>query len=172
MKINTINKENNKAYSYYAYEVETPIMNLIVAHGLAEDAIRYEYFAKKLNEENINVYVINHIAHGEDYTNTELGHWEEGDFDRCLSNINALTTIAKNAHPNIPNILMGHSMGSFMVQKYELLYPNRFNGHILMGCAKADNLFKLGYFASKFFGLYVKTKRRLKIMMNERRAKG
>ena len=164
MKINTINQENNKAYSYYAFEVEQPIMNLIVAHGLAEDAIRYEYFAKELNKENINVYVINHIAHGSDYTNLELGHWEEGDFDRCLSNINALTIIAKNDNPNIPCILMGHSMGSFMVQKYELLYPNRFNGHILMGAAKADSLFKLGYYASLFFGFFSKPKKRLKIM--------
>ena len=47
MKINTINKLDNRAYSYYSYEVENPVMNLIVAHGLAEDAIRYEYFAKK-----------------------------------------------------------------------------------------------------------------------------
>ena len=59
---------------------------------------------------------------------------------------------------------MGHSMGSFMVQKYELLYPNRFNGHILMGAAKADSLFKLGYYASLFFGFFSKPKKRLKIM--------
>ena len=164
MKINTINKDNNKAYSYYAYEVESPIMNVIVAHGLAEDAIRYEYFAQKLNEDNINVYLINHIAHGADYTNTELGHWEEGDFDKCLSNINDLAILVKHSNPNIPCVLMGHSMGSFMVQKYELLYPNRFNGHILMGAAKADSLFKLGYIASKFFAFFSKPKKRLKIM--------
>lgn len=164
MKINTINKLDNRAYSYYSYEVENPVMNLIVAHGLAEDAIRYEYFAKKLNEEKINVYVINHIAHGEDYTNTELGHWVEGDFDNCLSNINDLTDLVKSTHPHLPCVLMGHSMGSFMVQKFELLYPKRFNGHILMGCAKADALFKLGNFAAKFFALFAKPKKRLKIM--------
>lgn len=164
MKINTLNKKNNKAFSYYAYEVENSKMNLILAHGLAEDAIRYEYFAKRLNEEGINVYLINHIAHGADYSNLELGHWVKGDFDNCLSNINALTTIAKVDHPAIPCVLMGHSMGSFMVQKYELLYPNRFNGHILMGCAKADSLFKLGNFASHFFALFTKPNKRLKIM--------
>jgi len=164
MKISTLNKHNNRAYSYYSYEVENPIMIVIVAHGLAEDAIRYEYFAKKLNEENINVYAINHIAHGVDYTNTELGHWNKGDFDNCLSNINDLTTLVKYKHQNIPCVLMGHSMGSFMVQKFELLYPRRFNGHILMGCAKADALFKLGNIASKFFGFFSKPKKRLSIM--------
>lgn len=164
MKINTLNNYNNRAYSYYSYEVENPIMNLIIAHGLAEDAIRYEYFARKLNEENINVYAINHIAHGVDYTNTELGHWEKGDFDNCLSNLNDLTTLIKLAHPNIPCVLMGHSMGSFMVQKFELLYPRRYNGHILMGCAKADALFKLGNIASHFFSLFNAPKKRLKIM--------
>ena len=111
MKISTLNKHNNRAYSYYSYEVENPIMIVIVAHGLAEDAIRYEYFAKKLNEENINVYAINHIAHGVDYTNTELGHWNKGDFDNCLSNINDLTTLVKYKHKNIPCVLIGHSMG-------------------------------------------------------------
>ncbi len=164
MKINTINTEINKAYSYYAYEVVNPKMNLIIAHGLAEDAIRYEYFAKRLNSVGISVYAINHIAHGADYTNLELGHWESGDFDNCLSNINSLTTSVKKHNPNIPCILMGHSMGSFMVQKFELLYPKRFNAHILMGCAKADNLFKMGYYASKFFNLFSKPKKRLKIM--------
>ena len=55
MKINTINKDNNKAYSYYAHEVNNPLAIVILAHGLAEDATRYNYFAKKLNEENISV---------------------------------------------------------------------------------------------------------------------
>ena len=95
MKINTINQENNKAFSYYTYEVNNPTSIVIVAHGLAEDAIRYEYFAKKLNEQNVSVYCINHLAHGVDYTNLELGHWVKGDFDRCLSNINALRDIIK-----------------------------------------------------------------------------
>lgn len=164
MKINTLNKEINRAYSYYSYVVENPIMNLIVAHGLAEDAIRYEYFATELNKHGINVFCINHIAHGEDYTNLELGHWEEGDFDACLANIKDLAINIRKEYPSIPNVLMGHSMGSFMVQKFELLYPKMFNGHILMGCAKADSLFKLGYIASKVFGFFVKPKKRLKIM--------
>lgn len=164
MKIKTLNENLNKEYTYYSYTVENPIMNVIVAHGLAEDAIRYEYFAKKLNKENINVYCINHIAHGEDYSNLELGHWEEGDFDNCLANIDNLNDKIKENYPSLPCVLMGHSMGSFMVQKYELLYPNKFNGHILMGCAKADALFKLGYAASKFFAFFSNPKKRLKIM--------
>ena len=164
MKINTINKENNKAFSYYTYEVDNPTYIVVVAHGLAEDAIRYEYFAKKLNEQNISVYCINHLAHGVDYTNLELGHWVKSDFDRCLSNINALRDIIKNDHKNVPMILMGHSMGSFMVQKFELLYPSKFEGHILMGCAKADALFKLGNVAINILSLFNKDTKRLKIM--------
>ena len=50
MKINTINQEINKAFSYYTYEVDNPTYIVVVAHGLAEDAIRYEYFAKKLKK--------------------------------------------------------------------------------------------------------------------------
>ena len=164
MKINTINKDNNKAYSYYAHEVDNPQSIVVLAHGLAEDATRYDYFAKKLNEENINVYCINHIAHGVDYTNLELGHWVNGDFDNCLSNINDLASYVKSNYPNIPIILMGHSMGSFMVQKFELLYPNKFNGHILMGCAKADALFKIGNVAANILYFFSKPNKRLKIM--------
>ena len=72
---------NQKEFSFYALEVENPTKLFFIAHGVAEDALRYVYFAEKLNKQGYNVYIINHIAHGQDVALEDLGHWEKGDFD-------------------------------------------------------------------------------------------
>ena len=156
----------DRDFSFYAFEIEGPDYIMCVAHGVAEDALRYTYFAQKLNEAGYSVYVINHIAHGQDYKVEELGHWEKGDFDGCIENIHVMSEYAKSLHPNAKPILFGHSMGSFIVQKYELLYPHEFKAHILCGCAYADALYKLGKMMSATVRLFKKGTARSPFMNN------
>lgn len=153
-----------KNFSFYCYAVENPKAYLCLAHGVAEDALRYEYFAHSLNEMGISVYVINHIAHGRDYQVADLGHWKKGDFDGCIENFHLMQEMAKKENLGKKAILFGHSMGSFIVQKYELYHPHQFDMTILCGCAKADSLYKFGKFVTSFLALFNKPTKRLPIV--------
>lgn len=151
---------NDKPFYYYSYEVSDANKMMIIAHGVAEDARRYDYFARKLNESGFNVYVISHIAHGEDCNIDDLGIWHKGDFDGCIININHLYEHVKEKNKDNLKVLFGHSMGSFIVQKYELMFRHNFDKLILCGCAKPDFKYKLGKFVISFIKLFSKENNR------------
>ncbi len=158
------NGYKNVEFPVYKYEVENPKAIVIIAHGVAENATRYEYVAKYLNDNNVSVYALDHIGHGPDLDEQKLGHWVKGDFDGCLYNIYLINKELRTKHPKTSMFLLGHSMGSFMAQKYQLLYPNTFQGMILSGPAKADLLFKMGSFVASFIYMFSKKTKRIKTM--------
>lgn len=92
-----------------------------VAHGMAEHAGRYARFAEALTRAGFVVYANDHHGHGKTASPSELGHLgDAGAWQRCLDDLRALVRAEKAAHAGLPFVLMGHSMGSFMVQ--ELLF--------------------------------------------------
>ena len=151
----------NKLFPVYCYEVEQPQSVVIIIHGVAECATRYHDLAMFLNQANINVYLADHIAHGADVEHLALGHWEKGDFNGCIANVHTIYLQTRKKFPTLPFFLLGHSMGSFMAQKYEYLYPKNFQGIVLTGCAKADSLFKFGNFVASFISLFCKKNKRI-----------
>lgn len=161
-----LNGYKNQSFPVYQFEVENPKAILILVHGVAECAQRYEYVANYLNKHHINVYVADHIAHGPDTKQELLGHWEKGDFDGCLKNVHTIYETMKKKFFNLPFYLLGHSMGSFMVQKYEYLYPKNFEGTILTGCAKADFVFRFGRVFSSLVALFNKKDKRIPLIDN------
>lgn len=92
-----------------------------VAHGMAEHAGRYARFAEALTRAGFVVYANDHRGHGKTASPSELGHLGgAGAWHQCLDDLRALVRAEKAAHAGLPFVLMGHSMGSLMVQ--ELLF--------------------------------------------------
>ena len=138
-KLSFVSKSNKKVY-YLKWKVENPKAVVVIAHGMVEHPARYDHFAKFLNENNISVYGIYHIGHGE---NAEvLNHMGEGEFDLCISNMKELVDLAKK-ECGCKVFLLGHSMGSFMSQIYVTRYHN-LDGLILSGSTNANFLAKAG----------------------------
>ena len=116
-----------------------------IAHGMAEHSARYERFAQYLTENNFGVYANDHRGHGQTAGTIEnLGYFADNKgWDLVVNDMNQLTTIIKNDHPNVPVFLLGHSMGSFLSRDYIFTYPDNINGVILSATACDPGL--LGY---------------------------
>lgn len=152
-KLSFVNKDNKKVY-YLKWEVESPKAVVVIAHGMVEHPARYDHFAKYLNDNNIAVYGIYHIGHGE---NAEvLNHMGENEFDLCISNMKELVDKAKN-ECKCKVFLLGHSMGSFMSQLYVTRYHN-LDGLILSGSTKANFLAKAGSVVASIMCAFSKDK--------------
>jgi alpha-beta hydrolase superfamily lysophospholipase len=92
-----------------------------IVHGMAEHAARYARLASALTEAGFVVYAHDHRGHGRTANETDRGHLADEDgWLRALDDIRALIAREKAARAGLPFVLMGHSMGSFMVQ--ELLF--------------------------------------------------
>ena len=106
-----------------------------IAHGMAEHAGRYERLAKKLTTEGFAVYANDHRGHGKSsesidrqgiLADSEGFHW-------MVEDVHKLTGIIKENYGSLPIFLLGHSMGSFVSQRYIMLYGRELKGVALSG---------------------------------------
>ena len=106
-----------------------------IAHGIAEHSRRYDEFASFLAENGIAVYTNDHMGHGESISdNWTLAYFgEDNGWENAVEDMKNLHKIIVSEHPNVPAIIFGHSMGSFLARTYIIKYPNDFNGVILSG---------------------------------------
>lgn len=106
-----------------------------INHGIAEHIERYDSFMNFLAENGFLVVGEDHLGHGQSVNSQEdLGFFNEEDGWNCVvSDINKLRSIIREGHENIPYIMFGHSMGSFLTRTYIIKYPENYDLCILSG---------------------------------------
>lgn len=107
----------------YKWEAKETKQIMQIVHGSAEHASRYDHFAKWLNEHGITVWAIDLRGHGENEKNkNNLGYFGKKGYEKVLKDVHEIGNLMKEKHPNIKYTLFGHSMGSFIVRAYSLIY--------------------------------------------------
>lgn len=117
-----------------------PMAVMQLTHGMGEHALRYDDFARAMTGRGLVVYAQDQRGHGETADPDALGDLGEGGWPALVADIGLLTARIRAAHPGIPLILLGHSMGSFAVQQYLLDRSTDVDGAILTGTAVIDLL--------------------------------
>ncbi len=113
-----------------------------ISHGMAEHSARYKRFAEKLTANNFAVYANDHRGHGQTAGTIEnLGYFADNNgWNLVVNDLNQLTNVIKNNHPNIPVFLFGHSMGSFLCRDYMFTFSDNVAGVILTATASDPGL--------------------------------
>lgn len=95
-----------------------------IVHGIAEHVERYDAFAQFLNTLGFIVVAEDHMGHGKTIgTEGTQGYFCGGWFNAVEDSYQLLKdTMAE--HPDLPYILFGHSMGSFMARTILAKYPD------------------------------------------------
>jgi alpha-beta hydrolase superfamily lysophospholipase len=105
-----------------------------IEHGAAEHALRYERFARVLNQNGYIVYADDHRGHWKTAgTLDKAGICGPDGWNWMVKDAKQLTDIIKEKHPGLPVFLFGHSMGSFMAQQYIQNWGEGLAGVILSG---------------------------------------
>jgi alpha-beta hydrolase superfamily lysophospholipase len=130
-------RENILSLSWISNSDEAPKAVVIIAHGMAETAARYDTFARFLADAAYAVYMNEHAGHGV-HAET-LGYFaEKNGMEHLIEDMKSLQDEATAAYPGIPVFLFGHSMGSFLSRRYITKYGDTLSGCILSGTA-GDN---------------------------------
>lgn len=103
-------------------------------HGWAEHAGRYARFAAALNAAGFAVYADDHRGHGR----TGLAAGGLGDLgprgmDGALDAVRTVSEHVFASHPDLPRLLVGHSWGSFLAQRYLRRWGGDLSAALLMG---------------------------------------
>jgi len=122
----------------FRWETPNPKAVVVISHGAAEHALRYERFARALNAAGYAVWAPDHRAHGRSPGPEGLGDFGAGGWDALVADIDQLVGLAKQAHPVLPVILFGHSMGAAAAQQYAPQWSGHIAALILSGSTARD----------------------------------
>jgi alpha-beta hydrolase superfamily lysophospholipase len=110
-----------------------------IAHGMGEHMGRYAGTVDALVAAGLTVYANDHRGHGLS-AHSQLGEFGKGGFELLVQDMVRLSVIARNDNPNLPLLLLGHSMGSFAAQRYVIDHSHEIDGLILSGSGALDGL--------------------------------
>ena len=133
-KIASKDSKNNLNVIIWETEKE-PIGVLQIVHGMAEYIDRYDNFAKYMTEHGFNVIGHDHLGHGYSVSDErDYGFFAEENGDKIIiEDMHSVTQYAREKWEELPNFILGHSMGSFCLRQYLTKYSNDVFGAIIMG---------------------------------------
>ncbi|CDN48379.1 alpha/beta hydrolase [Neorhizobium galegae] len=118
----------NLAY-HYQPPAEPAHAILLISHGLAEHSKRYRAFAEAMAGQGFHVYAFDHRGHGETTApDAPIGRFARHDgVSLVLEDVKAMRDMAAGAHPGLPVLLFGHSMGGLIALNAAVDHPDSFN---------------------------------------------
>lgn len=126
----------------YRWDPQTaPRAVVQITHGMGEHALRYAELAAALTAQGYVVYAQDHRGHGATATSDDdLGRIGAQGWTELVNDIGRLSGLARQQHPGIPLVLIGHSMGSFACQQYLPEHGADLDALVLTGTAAIDLL--------------------------------
>lgn len=120
----------------YMPDSDTDIRCVVqIVHGMAEYIERYEEFAEFLTERGCVVTGEDHMGHGKSVGKSgKYGYFCEQDPATVLvRDVHRLKKTTQALYPEVPYIIMGHSMGSFITRNYMFRYGTGISAAVIMG---------------------------------------
>ena len=117
------------------YDVWTPDSEprgvVVLAHGYAEHARRYDHVAQRFGESGLITYALDHRGHGRSGGKRVYLR----DISEYTDDFHTLVGIAATDHPSLKRIVLGHSMGGGIVFAYGVEHPGDYDAMVLSGPA-------------------------------------
>jgi alpha-beta hydrolase superfamily lysophospholipase len=128
-------------------------------HGLGEHAGRYQRFAKACNAESFAVIAHNHRGHGP--AADCRGHFADANgWNRVIADVAAVNTAIRLQYPDLPVVLFGHSMGSYIAQSYAMRHPADIDLLVLSGSTFGSRpALRVGHLLAGLLALFGKRRR-------------
>ena len=127
-----------------------------IVHGMAEYVERYEELAEFLTGRGFLVTGGDHLGHGGSSAEKDYGYFCEQDpATVVVRDVHRLKKMTQQLFPNVPYVILGHSMGSFILRNYLSRYGSGIQGAIIMGTGQQPKaLVKAGKLLASMIGLF------------------
>ena len=124
------------------WEPENTVQAVVqITHGVTEHIMRYEELANYFTNKGIAVVGIDLLGHGLSTNNGNKVMYFGGidSWDYVINDMKSCMNYAKEMFPNVPYILLGFSLGSYLARTYLIDNPDDFNASILIGTGYNSN---------------------------------
>ena len=113
------------------YPEGTPKAVAVVVHGMGEHRGRYPLVIDELVARNYAVFAIDHRGHGQ--SQGVRAHIES--FPYYVEDLHLLYKTAHESHPDLPVVIVGHSLGALISLHYTLKHQESIKALVLSGPA-------------------------------------
>ncbi|MFK4101514.1 lysophospholipase [Streptomyces sp. NPDC019531] len=101
----------------------------LLVHGYGEHVGRYEELAEVLVAHGAAVFGPDHRGHGKSGGERVLIE----DFEDVVTDVHAVADLARRAHPGVPLVVVGHSMGGLIAARFAQRYGSELAALVLSG---------------------------------------
>lgn len=127
-----------------------------IAHGMCETKERYNKVINIFTEMGYVCVISDLRGHGENVEfEKDLGYIGDDGADLMVEDLHAVTVYIKNNFPDLPVILMGHSMGALLSRAYTKKYDEDIDMLVLLGCPSVNPLRSMGVAIAEFMSLFI-----------------
>lgn len=127
---------NRKIRQLILHEPEgEPRAVIHIVHGMAEHYARYFPLAEALRAQGFAVAGYDQLGHGPETPVEQLGYLgDTNGWQKLVYDVDTIHTILCQRWPQAKQILLGHSMGSFVAREYAIQFGHdRLDGLVLSG---------------------------------------
>lgn len=135
---------------------------VVLSHGMLEHSLRYDRIGYLFSENGFIFCAHDHRGHGKTANNAiqnETGVFgklaDKNGFETVVSDLDEIIDEVKKDFPEKKIILLGHSFGSVVAQRYIELHGDKINACILSGTSTSTFRKKLGLSAFEFLSFFV-----------------
>ncbi len=112
---------------------QEPKCVLQIAHGMTEHIGRYAATAQELTGHGIAVAGFDLRGHGKNPGDADIASFGEGGWEASIEDMHIFFGVLANRFPGLPHIMLGFSLGSFLLREYLGRYPENTAGAVIMG---------------------------------------
>lgn len=106
-----------------------------LVHGFGEHSRRYLPMITYFMDQEYIVAADDHVGHGKTaiVNNETWGNWGDKGFHTMMEDEYSLMKIVKDMYPDLPYLMFGHSMGSFIARDFATKYGEELDAVALCG---------------------------------------
>ena len=162
----TSNDGKTRVAGYIFEPMCAPRAMIQISHGMCEYIMRYEHLANELCARGYLVCGHDHLGHGNTAPDDEhLGFTVHGGgADLMVRDLYRMTKLMKHRYGDLPVVLLGHSMGSFIARRYISVYGKELRAAIISGTAGPESPTEMGKLLAKVIMVFKGEKYRSELL--------
>ena len=113
---------------------------VVLAHGMGEHSLRYDRLGRALTAAGIDLLAVDQRGHGRTaaMAGAPLGALGPAGWDGLVTDFALVVRSTRKERPEIPIVVLGHSMGSWVVQQFLLEHSADVAAAVLSGTAALE----------------------------------
>ncbi|MCR4955493.1 MAG: lysophospholipase [Lachnospiraceae bacterium] len=140
-------KDGVNTIKYYVYKPQGEIKGIMqISHGMCEYVERYEPHIAFFTAHGFLVCGNDHLGHkGSVLNDDDLGYMgSQNGWKYMVEDVHRMTVVIKKQYPDLPVVLFGHSMGSFISRAVIAKYGDEYAGYICSGTGGTNKMVNSG----------------------------